>query len=457
MKYVNDGTVDGPNNIWVKFTWTPAGGFPTLTMEVSDNNKIQQYWYGDNLPDAGSGYANIHGNVETVGTTPDINYAATAAADDEYTFDITATFKGANDLLARQNAVTISSAFSGLLVDNRFEFKDGHGFYIFLGDATHNGGHFDNLGQLVATGNPTGDLDGDGIKEDLTTVDPFQSYGAVTGNSYYGLALYDNRWEVRNAAGAVVGYNYGNLIAVMTPDGKVTYAANRKAELLLNAYDHADLPNTVTAKVGIYTEFCLNPLFQEPTNNEFDVKFLRPISLTESSATFEDAETLGSDAPLVLSFKDWRDHSFTDWSKTKGQNYWAYYSGLRQGGQMKIKVYMNRATTDINGGDVNSDLLSNYRKVDLKYYPANSAAAGDYQPTAATNGVEYNIYATPTWNASHAWTGVTNYGKFHYENNGMTVGAFNVKVPAAIVYDWGEVPVTITCTFKKTQANARQH
>lgn len=44
-----------------------------------NENKIKSYWYAANSAVAGTGYDEVHGNVEVVGTN---------GADDEYVFDL---------------------------------------------------------------------------------------------------------------------------------------------------------------------------------------------------------------------------------------------------------------------------------------------------------------------------------------------------------------------------------
>ena len=200
----------------------------------------------------------------------------------------------------------------------------------------------------------------------------------------------------------------------------INTGASDKAKELLNAAAHTDLANSVTARVAVKAILCEgkdNETVISVDNNEFNVKFLRPITITEATATFEDAETKGSDAPVVMTFVDWRDHNFGDKTKTKGMDYFVYY------GVEKIELDTENATTDLNGG--NHKLSDVTTQLKFTYTPASPVS-------------------------------LNNYGTLHYENNGMTVGHFTVTFPAVVTYHWGKVNTTVKCTVGKTQANAKR-
>ena len=40
---------------------------------------------------------------------------------------------------------------------------------------------------------------------------------------------------------------------------------------------------------------------------------------------------------------------------------------------------------------------------------------------------------------------------FHLCNNGSTVGTFQVKIPATVTYDWGELKTEVVVTVEKTK------
>ena len=65
--------------VYVKLTWTPSAINLKPSTTFGNENKIKQYWYAANSAVAGTGYDDVHGNVEVVGTE---------GANDEYVFDL---------------------------------------------------------------------------------------------------------------------------------------------------------------------------------------------------------------------------------------------------------------------------------------------------------------------------------------------------------------------------------
>ena len=330
--------------VYIKLTWTPSAINLKPETTFGNENKIAKYWYAADQATAGSGYDDIHGNVEVVGTED---------ANDEYVFDIKNTLVG-NKLSVNPLAKPYDALNSELKLT--FGFVTGKGLFA---------------------------------SED-------------------GTKVYATKEKKES-----------DLVASLDANsGIVTYAKTATALNLLNAYGHDDLVNTVTAVVAVKASICEG--IDVPVSNEkFNVKFLRPINVSNATASFEDAETKGSEADINLTFTDWRDHNFTDTKVTKGEDYFAYY------GVKSIAVDIDNATTDINKNS--SQKLSDVTtKVKFTYVPETTIAANKY-------------------------------GKLKYENNGLTVGVFHVYFPATITYDWGTIKTTITATVGKTQNNAKRH
>lgn len=65
--------------VYVKLTWTPSAINLKPSATFGNENKIKSYWYAANSAVAGTGYDDVHGNVEVVGTE---------GANDEYVFDL---------------------------------------------------------------------------------------------------------------------------------------------------------------------------------------------------------------------------------------------------------------------------------------------------------------------------------------------------------------------------------
>ena len=56
-------------------------------------------------------------------------------------------------------------------------------------------------------------------------------------------------------------------------------------------------------------------------------------------------------------------------------------------------------------------------------------------------------FAAPT----PAQIAAADFGTITYSNNGSTVGTFQVKIPATVTYDWGELKTEVVVTVEKTQ------
>ncbi|WP_279112166.1 PL29 family lyase N-terminal domain-containing protein [Hoylesella timonensis] len=355
VRYKKIGNKGMYDYFYVKFTWTPKKINITPETNFGDANKIKNYWYASNSNIGGSGYDDIHGNVEVVGSTNNtvMNGAVTPAADDEYVFNIKNALVG-NKLTVDPLKAPYAALNAGLNL--KFAFVTGKGLYA---------------------------------NED-------------------GTKVYAEKAKT-------------NEVASIDPTtGVVTYSKNETALKLLNAYDHSDLANTVTAVVEVKVSICGNTAVPVK-NSKFNVKFLRPVDVKNATAEFTDAETNGSTSDLHLTFMDWRDHDFTDATKTKGENYWKYY------GVESIDLDIANAETNLNGSM--KKLSDVTKKLKFTYNGPQSAAE-----------IQAGKFGTIT-----------------YENNGLTVASFIVNIPAKIKYHWGTINVTVKCTVGKTQNNAKRH
>ena len=76
---LKDGKTAANKYVYVKLTWTPSAINLKPSTTFGNENKIKSYWYAANSAVAGTGYDEVHGNVEVVGTE---------GANDEYVFDL---------------------------------------------------------------------------------------------------------------------------------------------------------------------------------------------------------------------------------------------------------------------------------------------------------------------------------------------------------------------------------
>lgn len=371
-----------PNSyVYVKLTWAPSDIKMDPTATLNNTDKIAEYWYSQNSAVAGSGYDDIHGNVEVVGQTNN-EASVTPASDDEFVFDVksafTETFKANN----------FANAFTSLKKD-----------YPSLYAAKKVTFHF--------------------VKPEISTAK------GVTGSWYKLSVSADGTQFLATQYGAPSDSVIA--IATITSDGIVTYEKNAWALDLLNYADHSELGErqTLTGRIAITLETCDPAGEVEVSNNAFNVKFLRPVTASKGTASFVDAETGGSEAKVSMTFTDWRDHNFNNYSQTKGYNYYKYY------GISAIDADLYNIKTNMNGGNIDETLLRNVSK-DVKF--SYKAPTGDLA-TALNSG---------------------DFGTIRYENNGLTVGEFQVRIPVTITYDWGKITTYIDATVKKTQANAQR-
>lgn len=328
-----------PNKyIYVKFTWTPSAININPVANFGNVNKIQQSWYAANNLTAGTGYDEIHGNVEQMGKP---------TSNDEFKFDIKNSLVG-NKITVDKMAAPYDKLNSTVAENAKFTFVDGHDFYA----------------------------------------------------SADGLTLYGDKAKTFK-------------IATLTADGVVEMSKDAKALVLLNAYSPKELANVLTARVAVKSSLCWGAGIKI-NNNEFDVKFIRPISVDSATAEFTDA--VATTSKVNLTFKNWNGFDFTDPNRAfPSTNYFAYYK------VSKIELDTDNATTDLNGNS--NDLLKEVTSlIELKY-------------TAPTeNPIQANKYGTLTYN-----------------NNGLTVGTFHITIPAKITYEWGVLNTEVVVTVKESK------
>ena len=334
--------------IYVKFTWTPAEINIDPVTTFNNVNKIEKSWYAQNSLVAGTGYNEIHGNVEQMGKLD---------SNDEFKFDIKNTLVGNKITLDKMDA-PYNVLESIVNKQASFSFVDGHGFFA-----------------------------------------------SADGKTLYcdGKTLYGDKAKTFK-------------VATMTTDGVVTMSKDPQALVLLNAYSPKELANVLTARVAVKSKTCWGaPIVVN--NNEFDVKFIRPISVEGASAEFTDA--VKTTAPVNLTFTNWNGYDFTDPDRAFATtDYFKYYKVT------KIALDIDNATTNLNGGD---EKLSEVTKhIQLKY-------------TAPTG----------------KFIAAENYGTLTYNNNGTTVGDFTITIPAEITYDWGVLKTNVIVKVKKSQVAAK--
>lgn len=360
IRYVLKAGQNGPKYIYVTLTWTPNKINIDPKTSFSNDLRIKQYWYAANNGTAGTGYDDIHGNVQVPGGTWKTEGSDIVEKNNtcEYIFDV------ANTIVGGKLAVDkMADPYDKLTVTPYIYFVSG----TVMGE--------------------------DGKVQTL--------YASKDGKALYADAAC-------TAAKQIATINCAT--------GRIEYADKDEAKKILNRYGHANLTNTVTARLGVKAKSCHD--FFTVTNNEFNVKFLRPVDVLNAKCdNFVDAKDNGDTQNLKMEFKDWREL----WADgTNGTvNYYDYYK------VSAIKLDLEKATANING---EMKLLS------------------EVAPTVELSKKE------PTQNDIKNGK----FGSITYHNNGTTVGAFDMEIPGTVVYKWGEIPFTVKCTVNKTIANSNR-
>lgn len=243
------------------YVWFHTGTITVPTAALSNEYKIKENWAAANGA-IGSGYDEIHNNVEVVGEPN---------AADRFSQDILSTFV--------RNDITLdikgSDAFKAENLTYTFKF--------IISDAYKT--------QTGQSGN----------KYTMST--------STDGSVLYA-SLKGTKQEV-----AKLSTNFDDVTSAKGINSVVQYQKTDFAKDLLNAVSHKNIAKSVTATVGIYAvNKCGQQLPIE--NNTFDIKFLRPLDVSGADAqTFTDAATGGNKVDMyrLVKFTDWRDQWNEAW------------------------------------------------------------------------------------------------------------------------------------------------
>lgn len=145
VRYTLKSGETAPNKyIYVQFTWTPSSINITPVANFGDQNKIQQAWYAENNLTAGSGYKEIHGNVEQMGKS---------TSNDEFKFDIKNTLLG-NKITVDKMAAPYDVLNNTVAANAQFTFVDGNNCYASANGLTLYGDEAETY--VIATMTPEG-------------------------------------------------------------------------------------------------------------------------------------------------------------------------------------------------------------------------------------------------------------------------------------------------------------
>lgn len=234
------------------------------------------------------------------------------------------------------------------------------------------------------------------------------------------------------------------VIAKITNDqeGTIELLNNPTTQVLLNNAGHKQLKalETLTARVGYVTTVCADGNVKTLTTkgeNEFDVKFLRPLDLNfDGAVEFLDANigttTKTLDFTNIVKFTDWRDRNAAQVLANDHVTMEALY------GVTTIYV-ANEAewTTNLNGDNIaTTKLVMNYGDRGLHM---TGGTALVLPPSALVPGfTAYDVNHLPS---------------FTYTTQQKAFKDYQVRVPVKVGYSWGTFNDHITVTIKGTLNN----
>lgn len=226
---------------------------------------------------------------------------------------------------------------------------------------------------------------------------------------------------------------------------KISYAKTDAAFSLLNYKAHNELADDVLKAIialNVKSDRCEHEL--ELTSNEFNVRFMRPITVTAINAELEDAQDQKQIIYLkdLVSLKDWREYLFASHA-----NYWNYYN------IKDIKVIGNytKATNDTDrNGSLNAFIFTTMSKIGETANSLNNKV----RQSTVSNQVEFRAVQGDEVSMSR-----DEYGHIVYENLSSTVQTFSVRLPIAVTYEWGSEQATtvvyVDVKIKNTHENAQ--
>ena len=282
---------------------------------------------------------------------------------------------------------------------------------------------------------------------------------AVKKADYGVAAAYTKIAELNPATGEIT------LVRTWTGDN-VKCADKQALDEILNAFgwaaDHANLTNELHAWVGYAGDNgCGVATFTfsnggDETNKNFGIwaaSWLRPINLVNDKPLDEfnavkDAQSNGYYIPIydLLAFYDWRGPVAGTMEGTNNKWLWAYYNINR----IEVDLDPAKVQTDLNGTFGTLDKKLSEVSGTVRLYPATAAQHTALKPAAAYTfntligkaGGSYNsaeVSANLVDYLEGVANGKANFGYIFYENNGVNVQKFTVRVPLTIYYEWGHL------------------
>lgn len=249
---------------------------------------------------------------------------------------------------------------------------------------------------------------------------------ATTQDSKYGVS------------GQNLTYN-GTAIATITADGTVTYLDNKVAEELLNS--GADVAHGKVQIKATYGEGCT---IDFPNNYEFEVVFLRPITMNDgANPEFVPATAGGSKVGLgsLFSLVDWRGKNVTTFANGKlaaaidnGIDLYEFYD------VQTISIDVDKIMFN-NGGKwepFTANKNNNLSLVDVK-----ASEDGTTSDFLTQNGSLYTINPADIENVNKVEL------VYVSASQGVTT-QYDLKIPVTLTYSWGTLNAEVSAVVKTT-------
>lgn len=351
----NKDNVVSNDYVYVTLTWTPNPRNVNPTGTLADADKTKQYWFASNSNNAGSGYNEIHVNTEV----------PAQSGHDIMNFNkfILETFNGHDVTISEIPAVYKDFADTKLTKTFRF-------------------------------------------------VDPKGAKLTGVSKTVYTMSVNADRTQLLASTKDALNVVIAKITDAKNNNGEdlIELVNCNAAKDLLNVAGRNALAENLTATISVETLNGCDKSLNAVANNEFDVKFLRPITVDPAKMdNFKDGVDVGADGSkidLKLAFTDWRNEAF----KLAPINYYTYY------GVESITIDTKKAQTTVNG---------------------------KYEPIPVGMNVVYS-------GTSKAEIAKGNFGTLTYTNNKAEVGEFDIKLPVVVTYAWGTVEFDIVCHVGKT-------
>lgn len=364
-------------------------------LKADGSDRIREYWYVNNgINESMRGFDEAHAMT----LSPEDPDAGTVA-------DVIDTDFG--DLFVN-NAIVLASVND---VTTTKDFSTTKRLYDFVFSPSNEGKKFKGLEVNTATAGWSIVEWTLGVKDGGKTL-----YAKAKGST-------PCNYEVAKIDGS---YCNGSIVGIQ----KVSYVHSVASESMLNYAAHDKLADDVLKAIvmlKVKTNVCEHEL--DLTENEFTMRFLRPINAKGVSVNLQDAADSEQviDIYDLVELTDLREYEFAT-----HPTYWNYY---------------NVNSIDICGRDTNTGRISG--KVYTTMNQTYSDFGGDKSKWVTLGQVSEKV------NLKYQSGGKNGYGQIVYQNNSSTVQSFKIRIPLKVSYEWGFVTTYADIDIKHTQSNAK--